>query len=86
MTLLYGPWLLLALLSLSATVSPAESKENSCDRLKATLTYTQEEAPRDLSSVVSDENEFAFSKYLLSDHRCQCPYPCLYSSASALYL
>jgi hypothetical protein len=24
----------------------------SCERLKATLTYTQEDAPRDLSSVV----------------------------------
>lgn len=29
----------------------AENK--SCERLKASLTYTQEEAPRDLSSVVS---------------------------------
>jgi hypothetical protein len=25
---------------------------NSCERLKATLTYTQEDAPRDLSTVV----------------------------------
>jgi hypothetical protein len=28
------------------------SEATNCERLKATLTYTQEEAPRDLSSVV----------------------------------
>jgi hypothetical protein len=27
--------------------------DSSCERLKVTLTYTQEKAPRDLSSVVS---------------------------------
>ena len=37
---------LLALLPLSVY------SNQPCERLKATLTYTQEEAPRDLSSVV----------------------------------
>ena len=37
-------------LFLSLAAVAAESK---CERLKATLTYTQEKAPRDLSSVVS---------------------------------
>ena len=37
-------------LFLSVAAVAADSK---CERLKATLTYTQEKAPRDLSSVVS---------------------------------
>lgn len=39
----------LLILFLLSTVVTARQ----CERLKATLTYTQEEAPRDLSSVVS---------------------------------
>ena len=35
--------------------------EQSCEKLKATLTYTQEEAPRDLSSVVSNDAVVASS-------------------------
>ena len=35
-------------------MNSVESSDKSCERLKATLTYTQEEAPRDLSSVVSN--------------------------------
>jgi hypothetical protein len=48
----YGWLALLATSSVSAF-------EHKCERLKATLTYTQEEAPRDLSSVVSDEGRSA---------------------------
>ena len=40
--------LVAALLLVSAT-----SAEQRCERLKATLTYTQEKAPRDLSGLVS---------------------------------
>ena len=41
----------LLLATLLAGTAFADS--STCERLKATLTYTQEEAPRDLSSVVS---------------------------------
>lgn len=40
----------LILLSFLSTLVASDS--SSCERLKATLTYTQEDAPRDLSSVV----------------------------------
>lgn len=40
-------------LLLSLLPSLVASDSSTCERLKATLTYTQEDAPRDLSSVVS---------------------------------
>jgi hypothetical protein len=43
--------MMLRLLVASLLLSLVASE--SCERLKATLTYTQEEAPRDLSTVVS---------------------------------
>jgi hypothetical protein len=43
----------LVMAALSAGLpSSVLSESSTCERLKATLTYTQEEAPRDLSSVV----------------------------------
>jgi hypothetical protein len=41
------------LLWLSFIRMATAGEASACERLKATLTYTQEEAPRDLSSVVS---------------------------------
>lgn len=40
-------------LLLSILAASAVAADSACERLKATLTYTQEKAPRDLSSVVS---------------------------------
>jgi hypothetical protein len=40
-------------LGLLALLAVSVYSNQPCERLKATLTYTQEEAPRDLSSVVS---------------------------------
>ena len=36
----------------SSSSSSSPSEGNECERLQDTLTYTQEKAPRDLSSVV----------------------------------
>jgi hypothetical protein len=43
-------WFLLSAALLLA--STALANDHQCERLKATLTYTQEEAPRDLSGLV----------------------------------
>ena len=49
---------ILLLLISSLVVFPSAASAAECERLKATLTYTQEQAPRDLSSVVRNtENE-----------------------------
>ena len=37
---------------LLAAVPSSQAAQQQCERLKASLTYTQEEAPRDLSGVV----------------------------------
>jgi hypothetical protein len=39
--------------SVAVTAAGSSERRQQCERLKATLTYTQEKAPRDLSSVVS---------------------------------
>ena len=43
--------------------------DSNCERLKATLTYTQEKAPRDLSSVVSLPD--------VNDRGNTCMHPCV---------
>ena len=48
-------------------MNSVESSDKSCERLKATLTYTQEEAPRDLSSVVSKLVAKPFKAVALDD-------------------
>lgn len=40
-------------LLLAAVLTSFAVSEQRCERLKASLTYTQEQAPRDLSGVVS---------------------------------
>lgn len=47
-------------LSLALLWATAAAAEESCERLKASLTYTQEAAPRDLSSVVCREHYLVF--------------------------
>ena len=51
-------WVAVVSLSLASScklTAASEAANNNCERLPATLTYTQEEAPRDLSSVVSKD-------------------------------